>query len=215
MSIVFYAGSGSPYVWKVWLALEHKGLPYELRMLSFQGGDLRKPEFAAVSARAKVPAITDGAFSLYESGPICEYLDEKYPLVGPRLLPGDVEKRAIARRIASEADAYFQSPAGRLYRQTSGRANGEGDAKEIASAKSDLTQELDRLERSMPAGWLAGELSIADFALFPMLAGLRRLGERMPQHSMSAQIGPRTRAWMARVEALPYYDRTYPPHWRR
>jgi glutathione S-transferase len=213
MSIVFYAGSGSPYVWKVWLALEHKGIPYELKMLSFQAGDLRKPEFATVSARAKVPAITDGSFSLYESGPICEYLDEKYP-DAPRLFPGTTERRAVARRIAAEADAYFQSAVSRLARQTTLRTNGEGDAKEIAAAKSDLGQELDRIERSMPEGWLAGELSIADFALYPMLAGLRRLGERMPQHSMSAQIGPRTRAWMTRVESLPYYDRTIPPHWR-
>jgi glutathione S-transferase len=214
MGITLYAGSGSPFVWKVWLALEHKGLPYELKMLSFQAGDLRKPEFAAISARAKVPAITDGAFSLYESGPICEYLEEKYAGVGASLLPGDVEKRAIARRIAAEADAYFEPGRARLFRLTILRSNGDGDPKEIAAAKSDIGQELDRVERSMPERWLAGELSIADFALYPMLAGLRRLGERMPQHSMSAQIGPRTRAWMARVEALPYYDKTYPPHWR-
>ena len=26
---------GSPYAWRVWLALEHKGMPYELKLLSF------------------------------------------------------------------------------------------------------------------------------------------------------------------------------------
>jgi glutathione S-transferase len=213
MSIVFYAGSGSPYVWKVWLALEHKRLPYELKMLSFQEGDLRKPEFAAVSARAKVPAIVDGAFSLYESGPICEYLDEKYP-DAPKLFPGDVEKRALVRRLTAEADAYFQVPAGKLGRLVLQRSTSDADAKDMAAAKSDLGQELDRIERWIPDGWLAGELSLADFTLFPMLAGVRRLSERQPQHSMSTQIGPRTRAWMARVEALPFYDKTYPPHWR-
>ncbi len=211
---MFYAGSGSPYVWKVWLALEHKGLPYELRMLSFQAGDLRKPELAAVSARAKVPAITDGAFSLYESGPICEYLDEKYADVGPRLFPGDAEKRALVRRFAAEADVYVQTAATRLARLTTLRPNGEGDPKDIATTKSELGQELDRVERWMTDGWLVGELSLADLALHPVLAGVRRIGDRMPQHSMSAQIGPRTRAFMARVEALPYYERTYPPHWK-
>lgn len=35
MSITFYYGSGSPYAWRVWLALEHKRLPYELTVLSF------------------------------------------------------------------------------------------------------------------------------------------------------------------------------------
>ena len=38
MPIVFFYGSGSPYAWKVWLALEHKRLSCELRVLSFQAG---------------------------------------------------------------------------------------------------------------------------------------------------------------------------------
>jgi len=28
-------------------------------------------------------------------------------------------------------------------------------------------------------------------------------------------IGPNIAAWMKRIEALPYYDKTYPPHWKR
>ncbi len=28
MSITFYHGSGSPYAWRVWLALEHEQLPH-------------------------------------------------------------------------------------------------------------------------------------------------------------------------------------------
>jgi hypothetical protein len=27
-------------------------------------------------------------------------------------------------------------------------------------------------------------------------------------------IGPRIAAWMARIEALPYFDKTFPPHWK-
>ena len=35
MSLVFYYGSGSPPAWRVWLALEHKRIPYEAVRLSF------------------------------------------------------------------------------------------------------------------------------------------------------------------------------------
>ena len=38
--ITFYYGSGSPYAWRVWLALEHKQLAYELKTISFSAGDL-------------------------------------------------------------------------------------------------------------------------------------------------------------------------------
>src|SRR4029079_9791036 len=44
MAIVLYYGSGSPFAWRVQLALEHKSLPYERKVLSFSAGDTRKPE---------------------------------------------------------------------------------------------------------------------------------------------------------------------------
>lgn len=212
--LTFYAASGSPFAWKVWLALEHKKLEYEVKMLSISAGDLRKPEYAAINPRMKVPAIVvDGGFSLYESSAIVEYLEERYP-DRPSLLPADIQRRAIARRIAAECDAYFYPAASRLYRHTVSRRDGEGDAKEIAAAKGELGEELDRVERSMTDHWMVDAVSVADFAVYPMLAGVRRFGERQPQHSLSAQLGPRTRAWMKRMEALPYYDACYPPHWR-
>jgi len=48
MAITFYYGSGSPYAWRVHLALEHKALPYDRKILSFAAGDTRKPEFVAL-----------------------------------------------------------------------------------------------------------------------------------------------------------------------
>src|SRR6185436_350541 len=66
MALTFYYGSGSPYAWRVWLALEHKGIAYELMTLSFSAGDLKKPEYLKVNPRHKVPAITDGELALYD-----------------------------------------------------------------------------------------------------------------------------------------------------
>jgi glutathione S-transferase len=214
MALTFYAASGSPYAWKVWLALEHKKLAYELKLLSLSAGDLRKPEYASINPRMKVPAIVvDGGFSLYESSAIVEYLEERHP-DRPSLLPGDLQRRAVARRIAAESDHYLFAAANRLFRHTLYRREGEGDPKEIAVAKSELGLELERVERAMTEGWLVDAPSVADFAVYPMLASVRRLGERLPQHSMIAAVGPLTRAWMERVEALPYYATCYPPHWR-
>jgi glutathione S-transferase len=41
----------------VWLALEHKGIPYQLRTMSYDAGDFQKPEFGAVNPRRRVPTI--------------------------------------------------------------------------------------------------------------------------------------------------------------
>ena len=32
MATTLYYGSGSPYAWRVWLALEHKQIPYEFKL---------------------------------------------------------------------------------------------------------------------------------------------------------------------------------------
>src|SRR4029079_12670240 len=105
--ITLYYGSGSPYAWRVQLALEHKPLAYERRLRSFSAGATRKPEFVALNPRHRVPVIVDGDFVLYESNAIVEYLDEAYPSSGAKLFPGDARTRALARRLIMEVDNYF------------------------------------------------------------------------------------------------------------
>ncbi len=56
--------SGSPYAWRVWLAAEHKGIAYELKTLSFDAGDLKRPGFLALNPRHRVPVIVDNDFTL-------------------------------------------------------------------------------------------------------------------------------------------------------
>ena len=70
MAITFYYGSGSPFAWKVWLVLEHKRLAYQLKVMSFQAGDLKKPEYLAINPRGKVPVLIDDGYTIWESSVI-------------------------------------------------------------------------------------------------------------------------------------------------
>jgi glutathione S-transferase len=212
MALVFYYGSGSPFAWRVWLALEHKGMPYEARRLSFDKGETRSPEFRAVNPRGKVPAIVHDGRALRESLVIMEYLEEIRP--APPLLPRDPYARARVRLAAREADDVLYPPLRRLVGQTLFRPEGDGDPAEIAAARGELAAELARLEAGLDGAFLVDSLSLADFALYPHLRMLRRIGERLPQHRADDLVGPRLAAWMGRIEALPYYARTVPPHWK-
>lgn len=58
--------------------LEELAIPYEFILLDIQAGDLSQPTFLAINPFAKVPAIVDGDFTLWESGAILMYLAEKY-----------------------------------------------------------------------------------------------------------------------------------------
>jgi len=220
MAIVFYCGSGSPYAWRVWLALEHKALPYELRMLSFDRGDPKQPGFVAMNPRGQVPVLQDGDYVLYESTAIVEYLEDAYPGAGATLFPDAPRSRGVARRLIREADEYLSESMGDLLDQVlfSQQAKWNDDA--IAGARGKLVAELPHWQRLASAAtgsggaFLAGTAGAADFTVYPFLALALRAQRRRPSLELEAAFGPQIMGWMRRVEALPYFDRTYPPHWR-
>lgn len=212
MPLTFYYGSGSPYAWRVWLGLEHKGIAYELRTMSFSAGDLRRPEFLAVNPRARVPAIEDDGFALYESVAIVEYLDEKYD--GPKLFPGDVRSRARVRRLVQECDQYYAVAMEKLVDEVLFKPQAAWDAAAIASGRETLAKELAMWEGLIGGEWLAGgTVSAADFTLYPLIALTLRMEKKNPDLNARGAIGPKIAAWMQRAEALPICRKTWPPHW--
>ena len=215
MAIVLYYGSGSPYAWRVQLALEHKALPYERKVLSFAAGDTRKPEFIALNPRHRVPVLVDGDFVLYESNAIVEYLDEAHPATGARLFPGDVRTRALVRRLVLEVDNYFDEAIDPLTTQAFGRKPEERDAQLIAASRTAVIDELILFTKAMRGEFLGGLLSAADFALYPLVAFLGRCELKLPDLDAAGMLTPEIAAWKARIESLPYFDKTIPPHWKK
>jgi glutathione S-transferase len=214
MSIVLYFGSGSPYVWRAHLALERKALPYELKVLSFSAADTRKPEFLVLNPRHQVPVLVDGDFVLYESNAIVEYLDEAYPATGAPLFPGDMRTRALARRMILEVDNYFGEAVDPLIAQAFYVKPDGRDPDTIAKAKQSIAHEFDLFSKAMRGEYLAGPLSAADFALYPLVAFIRRCELKLPDLGFDALVPPAIAAWKRRIEGLPYFDRTIPPHWK-
>ena len=212
--ITLYYGSGSPYAWRVQLALEAKGIPYERRVLSFSAGDTRKPEFVALNPRHRVPTIVDGGFALYESNAIVEYLDEAYRGKGATLFPGDARKRATVRRLISEIDDYTTGAVDEVVERLLGVKPEARDQRKIDLARNAMADEFAFMARYLDGGFLVGELSAADFALYPSVGFMFRCEQREPTFDAGALLPPKLHEWKERVEALPYFDATWPPHWR-
>ncbi len=213
MALTFYCGSGSPYAWKVWLALEHKQIPYDFKLLSFDRGDLRTPEFRAINPRGQVPAIVDNGFALWESMAIVEYLEERYPQ--QPLLPRDAAGRATVRRLMLEADHHLYEAQSDLTNATLYRAaDAPEDPVQIAAGRDQLRAELAHWDSLLTGDYLAGPLSLADFTAYPYLRIVRRIDDRQPKNGLGERMPARLRSWMQRIEALPYYAKTIPPHWK-
>ena len=214
MSLVLYYGSGSPFAWRAQLALEHKALPYELKVLSFSAGDTKKPEFLALTPRHRVPTLVDGDFVLYESNAIVEYLDDAYPGRGAPLFPGDARMRATVRRLISETDDYFDKALDPLTTQAFSKKPEERDPQVIAAARKALMDEFVLYTQYLKGDFLVGPLSAADFALYPLVAFVKRSEMKLPDLDADAMLTPALRAWKARIEALPFFEKTIPPHWK-
>jgi len=204
-------GSGSPFAWRVQLALEEKGLVYEPILLSFSSGDLKTPEHLARHPHGKVPVLADGDLVLYESTAIVEYLDERYR--EPSLLPRDAAERAVVRIEEIEATQYFGETFRALGRQVFFTPAPQRDDAAVAEASAAVRRELERLEQraaSRGGEFVAGRmLTRADLAWLPFVEIAERAG--VP---VGPDAEPWTHAWRGRMRMRPSYARSYPPHWR-
>ncbi len=215
MPITFHYGSGSPPAWRVWLALEFKGLAYDFKLMSFDAGDLKRPEFLALNPRGRVPTVVDGDFALYESNAIVEYLEEQYPAT-PQLFPGNSRDRAIVRRWISEIDDGIARLVYELASLVFYPSGGPVDPASFTAARDAVVAELGVIAGLMQGDYVAGaRITAADFALYPHVAMLARLDSKKPELAFMGARPAAIAAWAARIEGLPFFDKTVPPHWKR
>ena len=90
--MIIYGSSISPFVRKVLVALNEKGIRYEHRPVAPQAEDA---DFRAASPMGKIPAIDHDGFRLADSSAILDYIEHLSPQ--PALIPADARGAARAR----------------------------------------------------------------------------------------------------------------------
>jgi len=210
--------SGSPFAWRVQLALETKGIPYTSHQLQASKGEHKAPAFLAINPRGKIPALKDGGIVIRESLAIMAYLDRRYP--DPPLFGRDAKEAARIWQQVCEIASYLEPAAARVNRPIFfNKVAGSED--DIRAAMTDIRAELARLEGELGRDpWLAGgAVSAADLSAYPFLKSLLRAAGKPEAAPLDldllpfAKHYPKLSQWMARLEALPGADRAYPPHW--
>ncbi len=87
--MIIYGARPSPFVRKVIIFAEEKGLPVEVKPGGFgQGGEI----FTQASPFGKIPAFQDGDFLISDSSAIITYMDAVQP--EPVLIPAEPKARA-------------------------------------------------------------------------------------------------------------------------
>jgi len=180
----------SPHVWKCIMALEHKGLSYTLKPLSF--GDIKHIEDGSFSS---VPVLNDGGVVLGDSFAIAEHLEDTHPDL-PSLFQGD-GGRAASRFVESYCKTVLHpslsvaaalnmhnlmSPADQDYFRTAREKRFGKSLEEIAEGGKDALQSLpEKLApiRDLVSGqdWIGGDKPLfADYILFGTLQWVRVCG---------------------------------------
>lgn len=219
MAIELYWGSGSPFAWRVMLTLEVKRLAYESKLLEFSKGEHKTPAYLNLNPRGKVPTLKDGGFVVYESLAIMSYLDRKYP--NPPLFGTTAEETGLIWQAISECESYFASAGDKVVRPLF-FGQGLDKVDDIQQAAQAIRRELKSLDgRLANRNWLVGQaISAADIAIFPMIQLVLRAAGKDAAQSLNLQwlplatYYPNLAKWAERIEALPNYQRTYPPHWK-
>ena len=218
MAIEVFWGSGSPYAWRVLLALEYKRLPYVSHLLQFSKQEHKSQDMLALNPRGRVPVLKDGEYVCFESLAILYYLDLEYPQ--PPLFGRTPEEAGTIMRVICEYQAYLEPLVHIITQAVFGGAALGSDT--ITSAMHAVASEARTSEgRLSKSAWIVGDsCSAVDLVIFPGIQLLKRALEKPRAAELTARFMPvevhypALGRWLARVAAQPGYDRTYPPHWR-
>ncbi|CAI2184551.1 7611_t:CDS:2 [Funneliformis geosporum] len=181
---------------KVSIVLEELGIPYKVKEISLEKGEQKSPEFMKINPNAKIPALTDHDFNVFESGAIMIYICENYDHEG-KLLPKDPKLR-------SQVIQWLMLQMGGL-----GPMQGEAhyfysfSPENVPYAIQRYTKETKRYYKLLN-DFLEGKeyivgntYTLADIALYSMvkfhqLSGIKNIDDY-----------PKLTAWLARIDAKP------------
>jgi glutathione S-transferase len=194
------------------IALEEKGIDYELEEVDIFADAGPPADYLALNPFATIPCMLHGDFVLYETSAITHYIDEITPTVS--LQPSMPIERARMNQIIGMLDSYCYRPmVWDVYVQRIVVPVGGGEADEacIAAALSGIRSALKQLDQWRgEGGFLVGQaLSLADLHLYPMLSYFIET----PEGNAMLDTFPQLRQWMRQmqlrhsVRATPFHTR--------
>lgn len=208
--VTVYGAPYSTYVRAVRLALEEKGVPYELVEVDiFAEGGVPAEHFAR-QPFGKIPAFEHAGFPLYETSAIIHYIDEAFD--GPALMPSTTQGRARANQIIGVLDSHAYKACvwdvcvERIFVPSEG---GESNEETIAAGLKMAETCMAALEDLIGEGpYLAGaEVSLADLHAYPIF----RYFCMTPDGAEAFKRHPRLCAWWETISTRPSIAATVSP----
>lgn len=197
----------SSAAWRVRIALNLKGLPYDQAFRHLRKGEQSSADFTAKNPQGLVPALeVAGQGVLTQSLAIIEWLDESF--AGPRLLPADPWGRARARALAQIIACDVHPIQNLRVLQYVKRQFAQEQPAIDAFARHWIALGLDafetRLAEPATGAFCQGDATgLADLCLVPQLFNARRFGLDLAPYPRCLRIEAACAALPAFAEAAP------------
>jgi glutathione S-transferase len=166
----------SPNPQKIQFAMIELGLDCEIVPVDLTKGEQRKPEFLALNPCGRVPVLTDGAVTLWESSAIFAYLGDKTG----KLWPTSAAGRADALRWLFYLSGHVSPPTTDLtFNRIAAKLLGlTPDESAIARGEKALPDVIRILDGQLAKGkWLLGnDFTLVDCGYGPVLNVLEKAG---------------------------------------
>ncbi|KAH9880118.1 hypothetical protein J1614_002144 [Plenodomus biglobosus] len=195
-----YSGWFCPFVQRVWITLEEKGIPYQY----IEVNPYHKPQaLLDLNPRGLVPTLQYQNKPLYESTVLCEFLEEAFSEHKPQLLPKDAYDRARTRIWIDYVGSRI-IPAYHRFLQHQGEEGLKEKQTEFLTHMKEFTREMD------PQGpyFLGSEFSLVDITIAPWATRLWvfdhfKGGSGIPEVGKGGEeedVWKRFRVWHEKVE---------------
>ena len=167
----------------IWLC-EELELPYEIVPVDFSRKYRASPEWRAMSPVGKVPVMTDGDLTVFESGAMVQHVLDRHG--GGRLEPArGTREYAAYMQWSWFAEATFTRPLGEIVNHR--RVFGERAIPEVVEEMKDRVRLcVDALDGEMRGkDYLVGGFTAADIMMGYTLRSCRRLlpDDSLPEHA--------------------------------
>ncbi|KAL4913646.1 hypothetical protein BDW62DRAFT_214032 [Aspergillus aurantiobrunneus] len=186
-----YGSCFCPFVQRVWIALELKGIPYQyIEVDPYK----KPPSLLEVNPRGLVPALRHGDWGSYESSVLLEYLED-LNFDPPLLPPGDAKSRAHCRLWTDFINRHIVPNFYRVLQEQNQQKQIE-NAQELHDAFNTLIEAAD------PEGpfFLGPNISFVDIQIAPWVVRLNRVLK--PYRGWpDPKPGSRWGAWVDAIEA--------------
>lgn len=184
----FFRSSAS---FRVRIALNLKGVDYEIVPVELLRDEHRQPEFLALNPQATVPTLDDDGVVLAQSLAIIEYLDARVP--APRLIPAEPVARARVQWLAQLIACEIHPLNNLRVRRHLASELGLDDAAVERWQRHWIAEAFGPLE-ALVARWSGGRycfgdaVSLADVCLVPQVYNARRVSTDLTPYPTLVRI---------------------------